>query len=58
MRKVNILAFATILLAVVTVVTSLIRGDALAGSDKMSAAPAAQQVLTADGLNVRRFNAI
>ena len=42
MRKVNILAFATMLLAVATVVTALIRGDVAA--EAMSAAPAVQHV--------------
>ena len=59
MRKVNILAMATTLLAVITVVTGLIRGDVSASSGKMSAAPAAaQHVLTAGGLNAHRFDAI
>jgi len=40
MRKINILAVATMLLAVATVVTSLIRGDVAADSSKISAAPA------------------
>jgi hypothetical protein len=42
MRTVNILAFATMLLAVATVVTALIRGDVAV--DSMSAAPAVQHV--------------
>jgi len=58
MRKINILAMATTVLAVVTVVTGLIRGDVSASSGKMSAAPAAQHVLTAGGLNAQRFDAI
>ena len=58
MRKVNILAFATMLLAVATVVTGLIRGDVAVDSGKMSAAPAAQHVLAAGGLNAHRFDAI
>jgi len=58
MRKVNILAIATMVLAVVTVVTGLIRGDVAANSSKMSPAPAAQHVLTAGGLNTQRFDAI
>jgi hypothetical protein len=58
MRKVNILAIATTVLAVVTVVTGLIRGDVTAESGKISAAPAAQHVLTAGGLNAQRFDAI
>jgi hypothetical protein len=58
MRKVNILAIATTVLAVVTVVTGLIRGDVAAESGKMSAAPVAQHVLPAGGLNAQRFDAI
>ena len=58
MRKVNILAIATAVLAVVTVVTGLIRGDVAAENGKMSAAPAAQQVLTARGLTAQHFDAI
>ena len=51
MRKVNILAIATTLLAVVTVVTGLIRGDVAADNrGKLSAVPAAEHVLTAGGL--------
>jgi hypothetical protein len=58
MRKVNILAFATMLLAVATVIIGLIRGDVAVDSSKMSAAPAVQHVLTASYLNTHRFNAI
>jgi hypothetical protein len=58
MRKVNFLAFATMLLAVVTVVTSLIRGDVAVDSSKISVSPAAQHVLTAGGLNTHHFDAI
>ncbi len=54
MRNVNILAIATTVLAAITVVTGLIRGDVAANSGKMSAAPAAQHVLTASGLNAQR----
>jgi hypothetical protein len=58
MRKISIFAVATMLLAVATVVTSLIRGDVAADSSKISAAPAVQHVLTANGLKTRRFDAI
>jgi hypothetical protein len=58
MRKVNILAMATTVLAVVTVVTGLIRGDVSTSSGKMSAATAAQHVLTTGRLNAQRFDAI
>ena len=58
MRKANILAIATAVLAVVNVVTGLIRGDMAANSNKLSAAPATQHVLTAGGLNARGSDAI
>jgi hypothetical protein len=58
MRKINILAVATMLLAVATVVTSLIRGDVAVDGSKMSAAPAVDHVLTAGGLNTRLFDAL
>lgn len=58
MRKVNILAIATTVLAAVTVVTGLIRSDVAAESGKMSAAPVAQHVLTVSGLKAQRFDAI
>ena len=58
MRKANILAIATAILAVVNVVTGLIRGDVGSNSNKLSATPAAQHVLTAGGLNARSFDAI
>ena len=58
MRKINILAMATTVLAVVTVVTGLIRGDVSASSGKMSAAPAAPHVLAAGDLNAQRFDAL
>lgn len=58
MRKANILAIATAILAVVNVVTGLIRGDVAANSNKLSAAPPAQHLLTAGGLNARSFDAI
>ena len=58
MRKVNILAIATAVLAVVTVVTGLIRGDVAAENGKMSAAPTAQHVLTARDLTAQHFDAI
>jgi hypothetical protein len=57
MRKTNMLAIATAALAVVAVVTGLIRGDVPANS-KLSAAPAVQHVLTAGGLNTHHFDAI
>jgi hypothetical protein len=58
MRKANILAIATAVLAVVNVITGLIRGDVAANGDKLSAAPAAQHLLTAGGLKARSFDAI
>ncbi len=59
MRKVNILAFATTVLAVVTVVTGLIRGDVAADNrGRVSAVPPAQHVLTARGLTAQHFDAI
>jgi len=59
MRKANILAVATMVLAVVSVVTTLIRGDvAAANRGHLSAAPATQHVLTARGLTAEHFDAI
>ena len=58
MRKANILAIATAVLAVVNVITGLIRGDVAASGDKLSAAPVAQHLLTAGGLKARSFDAI
>lgn len=58
MRKVNILAFATMLLAVAAVATSLIRGDVAADGSTVSAAPAVEHFLTAGGVNARHFDAI
>ena len=58
MRKTTILAIATAVLAIVTVVTDLIRADAGPASSKVSAAPVVQQVLTLGGLNTKRFDAI
>jgi hypothetical protein len=58
MRKVNILAIATMALAVVSVVTELVRGDVAPGNSKITAAPAVQHVLTAGGLNAHRFDPI
>ena len=59
MRKANILAVATMVLAVVSVVTTLIRGDVVADNrGRVSAAPAAQHVLTARGLTAQHFDAI
>jgi hypothetical protein len=52
MRKITILAFATAGLAIVTVVTDLVRTDAGSNS-KVSAGPAVQQVQTAVGVNVK-----
>jgi hypothetical protein len=57
MRKTAILAIATAILAVVTVITDLIRVDTGSIRRKVSAAPVVQ-VLTVDGLNVKRFDAI
>jgi adenine-specific DNA methylase len=57
MRKTAILAIATAVLAVVTVITDLIRVDTGSVRSKVSAAPVVQ-VQTADGLNVRSFDAI
>jgi adenine-specific DNA methylase len=57
MRKTAILAIATAVLAVVTVIADLIRVDAGSVRSKVSAAPVVQ-VQTADGLNVRSFDAI
>lgn len=58
MRKITILAIATAALAVVTVVTDLIRADVNAVSSRMSAATAVHQVQTANGLNAKIFDAI
>ncbi len=58
MRKTSILAIATAALAVVTVVTDLIRTDVKAITSKMSAATAVHQVQTASGLNAKSFDAI
>ena len=58
MRKITILAIATAALAVVTIVTDLIRADVHAISSKMSAATAVHQVQTASGLNAKSFDAI
>jgi hypothetical protein len=57
MRKTTILAFATAVLAVVTVITDLIRADAGAISSRVAANPVVQ-VQTAGGLNAKSFNAI
>jgi hypothetical protein len=59
MRKTTILAIATAALAVVTVVTDLIRADTSAKISKVSANPVVQQVQTAGGLNAKKsFDAI
>jgi len=59
MRKANILAVATTVLAIVSVVTTLIRGDVTADNrGRVSAAPAAAHVLTARGLTAHRSDAI
>jgi hypothetical protein len=58
MRKTTILAIATAALAVVTVVTDLIRADVETISKQVSAATAVQQVQTASGLNAKSFDAI
>lgn len=58
MRKTTILAIATAALAVVTVVTDLVRADAGAISSKVSANPVVQQVQTVSSLNAERFDAI
>lgn len=55
MRKTTILAIATAVLAVVTVVTDLIRVDAGSLSGKVSANPVVQ-VQTVGGLNVKNFD--
>jgi hypothetical protein len=52
MRKITILAFATAALAVVTVITDLIRGDTGFIDSKVSAKPAIQQVQTTVGADV------
>jgi hypothetical protein len=56
MRKTTILAVATAVLAIVTVVTDLIRADA-GPTGKVSANPAVQ-VQTAGGLTPKTFDAI
>jgi hypothetical protein len=56
MRKTTILAIATAVLAVVTVVTDLMRADASA-NNKVSASPVAQ-VQTAGDLKAKVFDAI
>jgi hypothetical protein len=56
MRKTTLLAFATAALAVVTVVTSLVRVDA-GPAGKQSVAPVVQ-VHSADSLKANSFNAI
>ena len=58
MRKTTILAIATAALAVVTVVTDLIRADMSAKSSKVSVNPVVQQMQTAGGLNAKSFDAI
>ena len=58
MRKVNILAIATMVLAVVSVVTELVRGDVAPDNSRISAAPAVQHVLTAGGMNAHRLDPI
>jgi len=57
MRKATILAIATAVLAVVTVITDVIRVDTGSIGGKVAAAPVVQ-VQTADGLNVQSFDAI
>jgi hypothetical protein len=52
MRNITILAFATAGLAIVTVVTDLIRADAGSNS-KVPASPVVQQVQTEVGVNVK-----
>ena len=58
MRKTTIFAIATAALAVVTVVTGLVRADTGAKISNVSASPVAQQVQTAGGLNAKSFDAI
>jgi NAD(P)H-dependent flavin oxidoreductase YrpB (nitropropane dioxygenase family) len=59
MRKITILAIATAALAVVTVVTDLIRADMSAKNSKVSANAVVEQAQTAGGLNAKKsFNAI
>ena len=53
MRKITILAFATAALALVTIVTDLMRVDASASTSKVSASSAVQQVPVTGGSNVR-----
>ena len=56
MRKTTILAIATAALAVVTIVTDVMRADT-ASIDKVSASPVAQ-VQTATRLKIMSFDAI
>jgi hypothetical protein len=53
MRKTTILAIATAALAIVTVITDLIRADAGSIDSKASAGPVLQQVQNPGGVNVR-----
>ena len=53
MRKITLLAFATAALALVTVVTDLIRADAGSFTSKVSANSVIQQIPAAGGANVR-----
>jgi hypothetical protein len=57
MRKTTILAIATAALAVVTIVTDLIRADAGAFSGKVSVNPVSH-VRTTGALKATNFNAI
>jgi hypothetical protein len=57
MRKTTLLAIATAALAVITVVTSLIRTDS-GPAGKVSTSTAVQQVHTATSLAPRNFDAI
>ena len=56
MRKVTVLAFATAALALVTIVTDLIRGDAGSFNGKLSANSA--HVRTTGALKAANFDAI
>lgn len=53
MRKTVILAFATAVLAIATMITDLVRVDAGANDSKVSARPAVQQVQALGGSNVK-----
>jgi len=56
MRKSIVLAFAIAALAVVTVITDIIRADA--GSSKQASANSVTQVQTSGATSVRMFDAI